>query len=59
MARSEFVYPQAKKKDSGSNVSHVNVKDIRQFQILSPPLKLQNEFAQIVEKTETLKTQYQ
>jgi type I restriction enzyme, S subunit len=59
MVRSEFVYRQAKKKNSGSTVGHVNVKDIRQFRILYPPISLQTQFAQIVEKTEALKTQYQ
>jgi type I restriction enzyme S subunit len=59
MVRSEFVYRQAKKKNSGSTVGHVNVKDIRQFRILYPPITLQIQFAQIVEKTEALKTQYQ
>lgn len=59
MVRSEFVYRQAKKKNSGSTVGHVNVKDIKQFRIFNPPTELQTKFAQIVEKTETLKTQYQ
>ncbi|MBS0647563.1 MAG: restriction endonuclease subunit S [Verrucomicrobia bacterium] len=59
MVRSEFVYRQAKKKNSGSTVGHVNVKDIKQFRIFNPPIELQNQFAQIVEKTEALKTQYQ
>lgn len=59
MVRSEFVYRQAKKKNSGSTVGHVNVKDIKQFRIFNPPIELQTQFAQIVEKTEALKTQYQ
>jgi len=59
MVRSEFVYRQAKKKNSGSTVGHVNVKDIKQFKVYFPSLVLQNEFAQIVEKIEALKTQYQ
>ncbi|MCF1750200.1 restriction endonuclease subunit S [Mariniradius sediminis] len=59
MVRSEFVYRQAKKKNSGSTVGHVNVKDIKQFRIYNPPIELQTQFAQIVEKTEVLKTQYQ
>lgn len=58
MVRSEFVYKQAKKKNSGSTVGHVNVKDIKQFKVYNPPLKLQTQFAQIVEKTEALKAQY-
>jgi type I restriction enzyme S subunit len=59
MVRSEFVYRQAKKKNSGSTVGHVNVKDIKQFKIFNPPIELQKQFAQIVEKIETLKSQYQ
>ena len=59
MVRSEFVYRQAKKKNSGSTVGHVNVKDIKQFRIFNPPIELQTQFAHIVEKTEALKTQYQ
>lgn len=59
MVRSAFVYRQATKKNSGSTVGHVNVKDIKQFRILNPPIELQIQFAQIVEKTEALKTQYQ
>lgn len=59
MVRSDFVYRQAKKKNSGSTVGHVNVKDIKQFRILNPPIELQTRFAQIVEKIESLKSQYQ
>lgn len=59
MVRSEFVYRQAKKKNSGSTVGHVNVKDIKQFRVYNPPIELQTQFAQIIEKTEALKTQYQ
>ncbi len=59
MVRSNFVYRQAKKKNNGSTVGHVNIKDIRKFRILTPPLALQNKFAQIVENTEALKSQYQ
>jgi len=55
--RSEFVYRQAKKKNSGSTVGHVNVKDIKQFRILLPPIELQTQFATIVSKTETLREQ--
>lgn len=58
MVRSEFVYRQAKKKNSGSTVGHVNVKDIKQFRILNPPLHLQNIFSQIVTQIEALKEQY-
>lgn len=59
MVRSEFVYRQAKKQNSGSTVGHVNVKDIKQFRIFNPPIELQTQFAQTVEKIEALKNQYQ
>ena len=59
MVRSEFVYRQAKKKNSGSTVGHVNVKDIKQFRVYNPPIELQNQFAQIIAKAEAIKTQYQ
>ncbi len=59
MVRSDYVYRQAKKKNSGSTVGHVNVKDIRKFSLLHPPMKLQTEFAQIVEKAEDLKAHHQ
>lgn len=59
MVRSEFVYRQAKKKNSGSTVGHVNVKDIKQFRVYNPSIELQNQFAQLIEKTEAIKTQYQ
>jgi restriction endonuclease S subunit len=58
MVRSDFVYRQAKRKNSGSTVGHVNVKDIKQFKIYCPPLTLQTQFAVIVEKMEALKAQY-
>ena len=58
MVRSDFVYRQAKKKNSGSTVGHVNVKDIKQFRLLNPPTELQNTFSQFVEKIETIKIQY-
>jgi type I restriction enzyme S subunit len=48
MVRSDFVYRQALRKNSGSTVGHVNVKDIKQFKIVLPPLELQNEFSLIV-----------
>lgn len=59
MVRSDFVYRQAKKKNSGATVGHVNVKDIKKFKIYNPPIKLQTKFSQIVEITEELKTQYE
>lgn len=39
--------------------ANINLEILNKLQIISPPIDLQTEFAQIVEKTEALKTQYQ
>lgn len=39
-------------------MANINAKELQNIKILMPPVKLQNQFSQIVEKTETLKTQY-
>jgi type I restriction enzyme S subunit len=52
---SDYVYNQAKKKNSGSTVGHVNVADIKKFNILLPPIELQTRFATIIEKIEEQK----
>ena len=57
MVRSDYVYNQAVKKTSGSTVGHVNVKDIKLFLLILPPLPLQAHFAQIVEQIEVQKAQ--
>lgn len=36
-----------------------SMDDFKKFNFIYPPIKLQNQFAQIVEKTQALKTQYQ
>lgn len=59
MVVSDYVYHQAKKKNSGSTVGHVNVKDIKQFKIFVPPLNLQNQFAERVAVIEDQKQQAQ
>jgi type I restriction enzyme S subunit len=53
---SEFVYSQAKKKNSGSTVGHVNVSDIKKFSIPIPPLYLQNQFSKRIKSIEKQKT---
>lgn len=58
MAISDFVYKQAKNNNSGSTVGHVNVKDIRKFKVLFPPLDIQIQFSNIVDKIDILKAQY-
>jgi len=42
--RSRYVYNQALQKTNGSTVGHVNVKDIRNFNIVVPPMKTQLKF---------------
>jgi type I restriction enzyme S subunit len=46
------------KTSTGSAMPNLLLSQIRNFQILVPTLKLQTQFAQIVEKTEALKAQY-
>lgn len=57
MVRSNFVYRQAQKKNNRSTVGHINVKDIKQFRILNPPLLLQTQFSKTIEKAEILRGQ--
>ncbi len=47
--------PQLIKLASGSTVKHLSVKDCHKFIIKIPPIKLQNEFAQKVQKIEEQK----
>lgn len=55
MIVSDFVYSQAKRKNTGSTVGHVNVKDIKLFTIYIPPISLQNQFAERVQAIEAQK----
>lgn len=57
--RSKDVYNQALKVNTGSTVGHVNVKDIKKFKIICPPLNLQNQFAERVQIIENQKQQAQ
>jgi len=47
------------KKVKGTTADNLNFDDIKKMKIKIPPLSLQIQFAQIVEKTEALKSQYQ
>lgn len=47
------------KKNRSAVKAGLNFNDVKSFPIIIPDLKKQNEFAQIVEKTEALKKQYQ
>lgn len=55
MIISDYLYIQAKRKNAGSTVGHVNVKDVKLFTVLLPPLSLQQQFAQRIEKIESQK----
>ncbi len=54
-----FVKRQADKSIKGSGVPDLHLVEIKSFEIPLPSMELQTQFAQIVEKTEALKTQYQ
>lgn len=43
----------------GATLKQINLSDLRKIQLINPPLKLQTQFAHIVEKTEALKAHYQ
>ncbi len=45
---SDFVYRQAKRKNMGSTVGHVNVADVKKFYILVPPVQLQLKFTNAI-----------
>ncbi len=40
-------------------MANINAQELQRIKILIPPIELQTQFAQFVEKTEALKTQYQ
>lgn len=46
-------------KEVGGIQKHFNIGALRKLEIPVPPIELQTQFSQIVEKTEALKTQYQ
>ena len=43
----------------GANIQNINQQILGSLKIPVPPISLQTQFAQIVEKTEALKSQYQ
>lgn len=47
LMNSSAVYQQATAKVGGSTSPHVNVKSIRRFQIIRPPLSIQREYSRI------------
>lgn len=52
---SDGVYRQALEKNNASTVAHVNVKDVKNFNIPFPPLELQNQFAAFVHQVDKSK----
>lgn len=45
---SDYVYRQAKRMNMGSTVGHVNVADVKKFDILVPPVQLQLKFTDVI-----------
>ncbi len=57
--RTEYIKAQIKRRAKNAvNQSSINQQDILLFEVLSPERTLQNQFADIVEKVEALKTRY-
>lgn len=52
---SDRVKRQADEKNVGATVPHVNVADAKQFDVVLPPLELQNQFAAFVERVDQQK----
>jgi len=57
--RSKGVYHQALRVNTGSTVGRVNVKDIKRFKLMIPPITLQNQFATRIQAIEAQKAQAQ
>lgn len=52
----DFVYNQAKIKNSGSTVGHVNVTDVKMFKIPLPPIEIQQKFVEYMNSIESQKS---
>jgi type I restriction enzyme S subunit len=59
LMRSKPFVTEMHSKSSGANLPRASASVIENFKTYQPPIELQTQFAQIVEKTESLKTQYQ
>jgi type I restriction enzyme S subunit len=46
-------------KSKGATREAITKEELEQMKVIAPPISLQTQFSQIVEKTEALKTQYQ
>ena len=42
----------------GATLQQINLSDLRKIQLINPPIQLQNQFATIEKKSETLKSHY-
>jgi type I restriction enzyme, S subunit len=51
LINSEFVYKQAKRKNMGSTVGHVNVADVKKFKMTLPPVDIQIKFGDIIKNS--------
>jgi type I restriction enzyme S subunit len=47
---SPYVYKQAQEKNNGCGVGHVNVGDIKKFNVFIPPLSVQKEIVARLDK---------
>lgn len=59
LMRSKPFVTEMHSKSSGANLPRASASVIENFKTYQPPIELQSQFAQIVEKTEALKSQYQ
>ena len=59
LMRSKPFVTEMHSKSSGANLPRASASVIENFKTYQPPIELQTQFAQIVEKTEAIKTQYQ
>lgn len=59
LLRTEFIKTQIKRRSKNAvNQFSINRQDVLFFNVLIPEIKLQNQFAAIVEKVESLKAKY-
>lgn len=59
LLQSKAVNNEIQKLTYGATLRQINLRDLRKLELINPPILKQNEFAQIVEKVEIIKTKYQ
>lgn len=57
--KSQSMQKKIQEKTYGIALKQINLRDVRIIEFITPPLKLQNQFAAVVEKVEALKEKYQ